>query len=158
MAGPLRGRPFVLLRGSGPISGVLSWTTIYLGRTSPCASSGYTRTSTGQVLTVPIHPCSEWGLPSRHVTVTLVRFYRTVSAFLLRECRRGVFFSVALSVASPRPAVSRHSALWSPDFPHAVADTRPSSPLHQWILAGNGPIQALSTQVSRIAATARQSC
>ena len=31
---------------------------------------------------------------------------------------RGVFFSVALSVASPRPAVSRYSALWSPDFPH----------------------------------------
>jgi len=32
--------------------------------------------------------------------------------------RLGVFFSVALSVASPRPAVSRYLALWSPDFPH----------------------------------------
>lgn len=31
---------------------------------------------------------------------------------------RGVFFSVALSVGSPRPAVSWHLALWSPDFPH----------------------------------------
>ena len=30
----------------------------------------------------------------------------------------GVFFSVTLSVGSPRPAVSRHPALRSPDFPH----------------------------------------
>lgn len=29
----------------------------------------------------------------------------------------GGLFSVALSVASRRPAVSRHPALWSPDFP-----------------------------------------
>ncbi len=27
-------------------------------------------------------------------------------------------FSVALSLKSPSPAVSRHPALWSPDFPH----------------------------------------
>jgi hypothetical protein len=29
----------------------------------------------------------------------------------------GSLFSVALSIASRRPAVSRHPALWSPDFP-----------------------------------------
>ena len=55
-----------------------------------------------------------------------MRSYRTVSAFLpfLRaeaRVRGGVFFSVALSVGSPRPAVSWHLALWSPDFPHAEA-------------------------------------
>ena len=27
-------------------------------------------------------------------------------------------FSVALSLKSPSPAVNRHPALWSPDFPH----------------------------------------
>ncbi len=32
----------------------------------------------------------------------------------------GSFFSVALSVGSPRLAVSQHSALWSPDFPPAA--------------------------------------
>ena len=37
----------------------------------------------------------------------------------MRAPCRGVFFSVALSVGSPRPAVSWHPALWSPDFPHA---------------------------------------
>ena len=36
----------------------------------------------------------------------------------------GVFFSVALSVGSPRPAVSWHLALWSPDFPRAEARDR----------------------------------
>ena len=38
---------------------------------------------------------------------------------------------MALSVGSRRPAVSRHPALWSPDFPHAprCRDARPSSPL-----------------------------
>ena len=33
----------------------------------------------------------------------------------------GVFFSAALSVGSPRLAVSQHPALWSPDFPHVRA-------------------------------------
>ena len=35
---------------------------------------------------------------------------------LFSRLRGGVYFSVALSVGSPRPAVSWHLALWSPDF------------------------------------------
>ena len=46
----------------------------------------------------------------------------------------GVFFSVALSVGSPRPAVSWHLALWSPDFPHAEG-ARSSGPLARAIIA-----------------------
>lgn len=38
----------------------------------------------------------------------------------------GVFFSVALSVGSPRPAVSWHLALWSPDFPHVCTRDCPA--------------------------------
>ena len=71
-----------VLRWSGPVSRILSWTTIYLGPTSPLASRGLTRASVGPTLAAPIRPCSGWGLPSRHVAVTLVRSYRTVSAFL----------------------------------------------------------------------------
>ena len=41
--------------------------------------------------------------------------------FSFSPASRGVFFSVALSVGLPRPAVSWHLALWSPDFPHACA-------------------------------------
>ena len=76
-----------------------------------------TRTRAGPAHGVPICPFSRWGLPSRAVADALVRSYHTVSAFLPPE-GGGVFFSVALSVGSPRPAVSRHLALWSPDFPH----------------------------------------
>ena len=64
--------------------------------------------------------CSEWGLaccallPGARCALTapfhpyLCRLFRRPSAVLL---------SVPLSVALPRPAVSRHSALRSPDFP-----------------------------------------
>ena len=94
-----------------------------------------TRTRAGPTHGVPICPFSGWGLPSRAVTDALVRSYRTVSAFLARgKPPAGVFFSVALSVGSPRPAVSRHPALWSPDFPHRDAmasPARPSGPLRQ---------------------------
>ena len=38
-------------------------------------------------------------------------------SFSLGQLAKGVFFSVALSIGSPRPAVSWHLALWSPDFP-----------------------------------------
>ncbi len=53
----------------------------------------------------------------------------------LRAPCRGVFFSVALSVGSPRPAVSWHLALGSPDFPRTLRErTRPSSSLAYGIL------------------------
>ena len=34
------------------------------------------------------------------------------------------YISVALSLESPPPAVSWHSVLWSPDFPHVPCGTR----------------------------------
>jgi len=37
---------------------------------------------------------------------------------------------VALSVRSPCPAVSRHLALWSPDFPHALTFNARDRPAH----------------------------
>jgi len=45
------------------------------------------------------------------------------------EGEAGGIFSVALSVGSLRPAVSRLAALWSPDFPLRVTQ-RPSGHLH----------------------------
>ena len=66
----------------------------------------------------PIWPCSEWGLPCRSVARLAVRSYRTISPLPVSGCpdhRR--YLSVALSVASRRPGVTWHSALWSPDFP-----------------------------------------
>ncbi len=81
-----------------------------------------TRIYGGPPYHIPICACSEWGLPSHIVTDMLVRSYHTVSAFHHRGWR--VFFSVALSVGSLRPAVSWHPALWSPDFPQMSYNTR----------------------------------
>lgn len=79
------------LRRSGPVSRILSWMIIYLGPRSPGVSCGLTRATAGPALTAPIRPCSGWGLPSRHVTVTLVRSYRTVSAFPLYKTAESSF-------------------------------------------------------------------
>ena len=106
---------------SGPISRVLSLDD-HLSR-APVARrlKRATRAHGGPPCRAPICACSRWGLPSRAVADALVRSCRTVSAFLPRAARGGgVFFSVVLSVGSPRPAVSWHLALRSPDFPHAL--------------------------------------
>ena len=76
-----------------------------------------------------IWSCSRWGLASRHVTTPLVRSYRTFSP--LPEMPKhllGRMFSAPLSVGSPRLRVTKHPALWSPDFPRSRnATARPSS-------------------------------
>ena len=55
---------------------------------------------------------------------SLVGSYPTVSP-LPRAQTLGGLFSVALSLGSPRVAVSHHPALWSPDVPREVSLTRP---------------------------------
>ncbi len=62
-----------LEKGSRPISRVLSWATIHLGRASPRASSdlpGSPREPRVRALgpaRFPIWPCSRWGFPCRRV-------------------------------------------------------------------------------------------
>ena len=75
-----------------------------------------TREQRGPRQCSPIWSCSEWGLPchccyQQRGALLPHHFTLTSSA--------GGIFSVALSVGSRRPAVSRHPALRSPDFPHA---------------------------------------
>ena len=73
--------------------------------------------------------------------------------------RRGVFFSVALSVGSRRPAVSRHPALWSPDFPHASFPRRAAvqpTPLHSLARTGEGRPSSVARVPRREAARALQ--
>ena len=64
----------------------------------------------------PIRHCSRWGLPCRSGCPSrggLLPHRFTLS----RGGPRVVWFSVALSLGLPRPGVTRHRALWSPDFP-----------------------------------------
>jgi hypothetical protein len=121
-------------RWSGPVSRILSRTTICLGPPSPATSSGHTRALAGPALTAPICPCSGWGLPSRHVAVTLVRSYRTVSAFLpavLRPAGESSFLwhfpsaRAALPLAGTLPCGVRTFLTHVPERARA----RPSSPL-----------------------------
>jgi hypothetical protein len=66
------------------------------------------------------------------VTAGAVRSYRTVSTLpVLPAGAIGGVLSVALSVASRRPVVNRHPALWSSDFPRrAQGAPRPSLASH----------------------------
>ena len=72
----------------------------------------------------PIRPCSGWGLPG-------LRCYHRSGELLPRRftltppSREGRYVSVALSVGSPRPAVSGHPARWSSDFPPSFLGTSP---------------------------------
>ena len=50
--------------------------------------------------------------PAFFVTKEAVRSYRTFSPL-----PKGGLFSVALSIGFRRPGVTRHTAMWSPDFP-----------------------------------------
>jgi hypothetical protein len=62
-----------------------------------------TRMRVGPTHGIPIRPCSGWGLPSRPVAGTLVRSYRTVSAFPRGHWGHGEF-SFLWHFPSGRPA------------------------------------------------------
>src|SRR6185312_14451426 len=99
--------------------------------------------------TLPVWPCSGWGLPQpaghptagellpRHFTLTTHR----------RERLRGRFVSVALSRGSPPLAVNQHPALWSSDFPRPppIARRQPRLPGR---LASRPPVQYTTSLAS----------
>jgi len=100
------------------VSRVLYWfrnkakpvTAIHLGLQLPTGSSdqpgSYPNPVTASLF--GLAPSEVYLAP--HVAIRAVRSYRTISSLPRHDCsRRGGLFSVALSVGSPRPAVSRHS-------------------------------------------------
>ena len=109
--------------GSRPVSRVLSWTVIRLGRASPHASSDLPGDTHGprvaaQSRSPPYLVLLRVGftlppaLPSARCALTApFHPYRSAKA------DRGGIFSVALAVGSRPPGVTWHPALWSPDFP-----------------------------------------
>ena len=105
---------------SGPVSRVLSRTTIYLlpallpvSSAQPERSAGHTMRSYLRLLRMGFTKprcCQHAG--------SLLHYRFSFSLYANAQVR--VFFSAALSVGSPRLAVSQHPALWSPDFPHST--------------------------------------
>jgi len=63
-------------------------------------------------LNCTIECCSGWGLHGESVTISPVRSYRTFPQSPLNKKRH--LFSVALSLRSPSPAVSRHPCSMEP--------------------------------------------
>ncbi len=114
--------------GSGPISRVLSWATIPLGQHLRTGSSSLPACSTGRAMARLFGLAPDGVYPATSVAGSAVRSYRTFSP-LPALARLGGIFSVALSVGSRLPAVSRRLALWSPDFPPRIAPQRSPGPL-----------------------------
>jgi hypothetical protein len=102
---------------------------ISLGRQLPAASSSLPGIQRRGPRLIPAWPCSGWGLPCRS-PLPGARWSLT-PPFHPCLCRLataiGGLLSAALSIALRRPAVSRHPALWSSDFPRAPK--RPRSTL-----------------------------
>ncbi len=80
--------------------------------------------------------CQAATLPPRWCALTApFQLFSCLARAKLVDGREFFSFSVALSVGSPRPAVSWHLALRSPDFPRTANGTRPSGSLAYGILA-----------------------
>ena len=76
----------------------------------------------------PYQSCTRWGLQSGRVARPLVSSYLTFPPLPISPKRERRYISVALSLESPPPGVTRHPALWSSDFPHALsARPKPSA-------------------------------
>ncbi len=94
---------------------------IHLGSPSPATSCGLPGIRTGRATPHPLFGLAPGGVyRATPVTSGPVRSYRTFSPLPVPQAAIGGLFSVALSVASRRPGVTRHPALWSSDFPPAA--------------------------------------
>jgi len=106
---------------SWPISRVLSWTVIYLGAVLPRRSSDLPGNNASRAY-VPLFGLAPGGVyHAVRVATSAVGSYPAISTLPVLFRAIGGIFSVALSIASRRPVVNRHPALWSPDFPLADA-------------------------------------
>ncbi len=99
---------------SRSVSRVLSWMIICLGRALLHGSSHPSGTD-GQPMCPRSRCCSRWGLqsaPCHQGTGELLPRLSTLTAIVRRRRRR--FISVALSLKSPSPGVSRHPCPMEP--------------------------------------------
>ena len=104
---------------SRPLSRVLSRTTIPLGAASPQRSSSTPGDGSSQPI-VPLFGLAPSGVYRALRRCPRRRWALTPPFHPCHACLAASFgglLSVALAVASRRPGVTWHSALWSPDFP-----------------------------------------
>jgi hypothetical protein len=93
-----------LIKGSRPISRVLSWTAIHLDTASPQASSDLPGNHAGRT-SVPLFGLAPGGVyPATPVTSRAVRSYRTISPLLgpYKQNQRYIFCGTFHRLAPPR--------------------------------------------------------
>jgi len=99
---------------------------IYLGLLLPEASSGTLQSETGKRPTlVSFDLASDWGLPSQHLSMLLVRSYRTFAPLPKISQHLWRYVSVALSSRSPALGVTQQSGLWKPGLSSILCGTHP---------------------------------
>jgi hypothetical protein len=99
-----------------------------MGFTMPDTIASAAVRSYRTISTLPAAPLTRFEMRASTHTSS----FRTLACVLSHERQFrdiGGIFSVALSVASRRPAVSRHPAHWSPDFPLCASAQRLSGQL-----------------------------
>ena len=102
---------------------------IHLDRTLLCGSSDLPGSLAGRTAPPPLFGLAPRGVcPASRITPAAVRFYRTISPLPESKPRRYIFCGTFRKDPFERspPAVSRHVALWRPDFPPACASGYPS--------------------------------
>jgi len=115
------------LPGCKPVSVPLRAAVIHLGRSLLDGSSDLPGSKTERTAPPPLFGLAPRGVcPASWVAPAAVRSYRTFSP-LPRE-RRYLFCGTFREIRFERitPAVSRHAALWRPDFPPPVQERLPT--------------------------------
>ena len=90
----------------------LSWYTVASIIMRPLPETGRAAPSC-----LSIRSCFRWGL---HSPVCRQTGGGLLPHLSILTCKNRRYISVALSLESPPPVVSRHPALRSPDFPHSI--------------------------------------
>src|SRR5438552_2037916 len=119
------------LPGYQPVSVPLRVAVIHLDRTLLPGSSDLPESKTERTAPPPLFGLAPRGVcPARRITPSAVRSYRTFSPLprFLTKTWRYVFCGTFRKDPFERspPAVSRHVALWRPDFPLTCASGYPS--------------------------------
>src|SRR5581483_9740670 len=121
---------------SRPVSRILSWVTISLGRRLPGGSSGVPGSSAGRVVGTcfTLHRTGFGEPPCHHDAGGLLPHRFTLTAGVSGECvAGGGLLSVPLSVGFRRLGFPQRPALRCPDFPRTgsrrPAVTRPARPM-----------------------------
>ena len=112
-----------------PVSVPLRAAVIHLDRPLLAGSSDLPGSLTGRAVPPPLFGLAPRGVfTAGRITPAAVRSYRTISPLPSAFGRRYIF-CCTFRIRNRTPAVSRHAALWRPDFPlpFLEATTRPAA-------------------------------